>query len=86
MHPDFSESRIVERAFNASLAMVFVFAVIGVSNWTFGISSGDISALGEIVAFATIGILYGLLFALFRFAWEGKSIKQIKLLSFSTGI
>ena len=82
VHPDFSELRIVERAFNASLAMVVVFVVIGVSTWTFGISSGDIASLGEIIAFATIGILYGSLFALFTICLGGQVDQTNKIVKF----
>lgn len=82
VHPDFSELRIVERAFNASLAMVVAFVVIGVSTWTFGISSGDFATLGEIVAFATVGILYGSLFALFTICLGGQVDQSNKIVKF----
>jgi len=77
-YPGYSDLTLTERVNRGSIFVCIVAAVLGIAYYTFLISAGDPRAIGPVVAFILLAILYGSMSCFISTTLGGKSNVSIK--------
>lgn len=75
-HPEYSKLTLYERTKKASLGIILISAISGVSLWTFIVATRDLEAFGSIFAVPVIGFLNGSWLAIFATSVSASEKRQ----------